>query len=249
MLRAARDLAGYSIHATDGDIGEAHDLLFDASWRVRYVVVDTGKWLSGRKVVIPPDAFEAPDWFGRVIPVRLTKTQVESSPELAHNAAVSRGHEEATYRHYGWPPYWIPPIAATMNFIPQRAVYEERAATEVPREREQLDNEHQLASVRDVTGYRIATWDGEIGRVEDFVIDLDDLAIRQIVVDTRDWLPGKQVLIPVEKVDALDVPDEQVHLDMKKDDVRHGEEFDAFAPVNVVGSQAYDYYGRPVERV
>ena len=54
MLRNASAIKGYAIAATDGRLGTVSDFLFDdASWLVRWLVVDTGKWLSGRKVLLP----------------------------------------------------------------------------------------------------------------------------------------------------------------------------------------------------
>ena len=80
MLRNVNDLRGFAIHATDGEIGEVDDLyLDDENWAVRYLVVDTGGWLSGRKVLISPYAIGQPDWEGRRLPVNLTKAQVEGS--------------------------------------------------------------------------------------------------------------------------------------------------------------------------
>ena len=56
MLRSMKDLNGFTIGATDGDIGKVAGCYFDdASYTVRYVVVDTGGWLSNRKVLLSPD--------------------------------------------------------------------------------------------------------------------------------------------------------------------------------------------------
>ncbi len=55
MLWHASAIKGYAIQASDGAIGAVSDFLFDdVSWRVRWLVVDTGHWLSGRKVLLPP---------------------------------------------------------------------------------------------------------------------------------------------------------------------------------------------------
>ena len=63
MLRNFKDLRGYAIRATDGVIGKVDDFYFDdEDWGIRYLVVDTGSWLSGRKVLISPIALGSPDW-------------------------------------------------------------------------------------------------------------------------------------------------------------------------------------------
>jgi hypothetical protein len=62
MLRSMKDLHGFRIGATDGDIGTVQECYFDdVSYTVRYVVVDTGGWLGERKVLLSPIAFRAMD--------------------------------------------------------------------------------------------------------------------------------------------------------------------------------------------
>ena len=68
MLRSATDLQGYSISGTDGDIGQLDRMFFDdAQWTVRHLVIDTGKWLPGRRVLISPAAVERIDARGERI--------------------------------------------------------------------------------------------------------------------------------------------------------------------------------------
>ena len=101
MLRNVKDLQGYAIRATDGVIGAVDDLYFDdEDWAIRYLVVDTGTWLSGRKVLISPIAIGHPDWMGQLLPVSLTKSQIEKSPDIDTRKPVSRQHEAGTSRYY-----------------------------------------------------------------------------------------------------------------------------------------------------
>ena len=94
MLRNVRLLRGYSIRATDGAIGAVDDLYFDDDrWAIRYLVVDTGCWLPGRKVLISPHAVGRPDWMAQQLPVSLTKAQVEGSPDVDTRKPVSRQYE------------------------------------------------------------------------------------------------------------------------------------------------------------
>jgi len=93
MLRNITELRGYTILATDGHIGTVDDFYFDdEDWTIRYLVVDTGGWLSGRKVLISPLSLGRPDFPGRLLPVSLTKAQVEHSPEMgrtmSHDGSV-----------------------------------------------------------------------------------------------------------------------------------------------------------------
>ncbi len=94
MLRNVKDLRGYAIAASDGVIGKVDDLYFDDDdWAIRYLIVDTGNWLSGRKVLISPLAIGRPDWLGQQLPVSLTKAQIERSPDIDTRKPVSRQYE------------------------------------------------------------------------------------------------------------------------------------------------------------
>lgn len=81
MLRRVKELSDYKLGARDGEIGKVKEFYFDdQSWTVRYLVADTGGWLSGRRVLISPYALDRADEGGKVIPVDLTKTQIREEP-------------------------------------------------------------------------------------------------------------------------------------------------------------------------
>ncbi|MDY7108425.1 MAG: PRC-barrel domain-containing protein [Planctomycetota bacterium] len=200
MLRSLSEIRGYAIEAVDGRIGDAHDFLFDDQvWTVRYVVVDTGRWLPGRRVLVSPMAVARPDWKARLLPANMTKEQIESSPPISADEPVARQHEVALHEHYGWAPYW--PIAGAYGLATGEtppAVVSEAAARKEAREavntRRQEADPH-LRSSREVEGYHVQAVDGEIGHVEDFILDDAGWVVRYLVVDTRNWLPGRKVLV------------------------------------------------------
>ena len=107
MLRSINNLVGFTLGATDGEIGRVYSFLFDCgTWAVRYLVVDTGRWLPGRKVLISPKALDQPDWQDRIFRVHLTKEQIRDSPDIDTDKPVSRQREIELHQHYGWTPYW-----------------------------------------------------------------------------------------------------------------------------------------------
>ncbi len=107
MLRSMHDLQDYAIRATDGDIGHVKDFYFDDEWwAVRYLVVETGTWLSDRKVLISPIAIGRPNWTDKVLPVSITKEQVKDGPDIDTEKPVSRQHEISYLGYYGYPYYW-----------------------------------------------------------------------------------------------------------------------------------------------
>lgn len=110
MLRSLNDLQNYTVGATDGNVGQVKDFYFDDdAWVVRYFVVDTGTWLSSRKVLISPMSVTRPDWMERLLPVSLSKWQVKNSPDIDTDKPVSRQHESQTLGYYGYSMYWEGP--------------------------------------------------------------------------------------------------------------------------------------------
>ena len=98
MLWRCSAIDGYEIAARDGMIGSIDDMLFDeARWTVRWLVVDTGTWLSGRRVLLPPAALGHPDVGPQQFPVSLTRRQVETSPPFDSGRPVSRRVEVGLY--------------------------------------------------------------------------------------------------------------------------------------------------------
>jgi hypothetical protein len=107
MLWSASVINGYSIAASDGRVGVVSDFLFDDdTWKVRWLVVDTGKWLSGRKVLLPPSILGRIDPEKREFSVEVTMHQVRNCPGIDTDRPVSRQMETNIYDYYGWSPYW-----------------------------------------------------------------------------------------------------------------------------------------------
>lgn len=107
MLRSVNDLEGYAIEASDGKVGKVIEFYFDdEKWTVRYLVADTGGWLTGRKVLISPSALGDIDWDSRQLHVDMPKKRVENSPDIDTDKPVSRQHERAYYDYYSYPYYW-----------------------------------------------------------------------------------------------------------------------------------------------
>ena len=254
MLRRAHDLRQYTIGAVDGDIGTVEDVYFDdANWTVRYLVVDTGTWLSGRKVLLSPGALRGFDPTAQRVSTELTRRQVEESPSIDTQKPVSRQHEMDFLSYYGYEPYWagpyrwgpytepypidMPPVSAGPR---QGGVAEEIAA----REREYRD-EH-LHSARAVTGYGIRATDGELGHVEDFLVDERDWAIRYLIVDPRNWWPGPHVLIGEDWISSVNWQDSTVEVTVSRDAVRNAPRWDPAAPLSrEAEARLYGHYGRP----
>lgn len=244
MLRSAKDLEGYAIGATDGDIGTVNDFYFDDTfWTVRYLVVDTGDWLPGRRVLLPSVALGSPDPAVQKIFVNLTRFQVKNSPDIDTHKPVSRQHEAELYMYYGWAGYWIgDPLAATgaAPFGPAIPV-----ASEVTPPPTEYGDPH-LQSTNKVIGYGIHASDGDLGHAADFLIDDHTWAIRYVVIEAGHWFAGKKVLVAPEWVDKVSWEDQKMHVHIPREMIRNSPEFDPSTPVSREYERSlYQHYGRP----
>jgi sporulation protein YlmC with PRC-barrel domain len=246
MLRSIRELKGYKLDARDGEIGHCKDFLFDdQEWTVRYMVADTGKWISDRKVLISPISLGDPDWGSERFPVNLRKEQVENAPPLSADEPVSRQHEVTMFGYYGYPHYWIGSALWGPEATPAELIARVEDANRAPQRRAKGDP--HLRSVNEVTGYHIATSDGEIGHVEDFILDDKTWSLRYMVVDTRNWLPGRKVLVSPFWVEDLDWGEEKAVVGLAREQIRNGPKYDPGTPVNrEYEGRLFDFYGRPV---
>jgi hypothetical protein len=248
MLRILNDLRNYRIHASDGLLGTVHDLFFDdRDWVLRYFVVNTGRWFPGRRVLISPASVEDLDWGALEIRVGLSQEQVKNSPDIATDKPVSRQEEERLVEHYTWPIYWAAPHAEALAGVSVPEV--ERAMREAKKKRAATGNESgdpDLRSMREVIGYHIKVRDGSIGHVEDFVGDDENWAVRYMVIDTRNWLPGKKVLVSPAWIESINWNESAVHVDLERDQIKDSPAFDPSVPINrEYEMRLYDFYGRP----
>lgn len=242
MLRKMKDIKGFSIGARDGDIGEASDFIFDdKNWTVRYLVADTQRWLPGRRVLISPILVDRVDWENKRVPVLLTQEQVKNSPDISMNEELSAQDEVKYYNYYGLPYYWAGDEIWGPVTLPQELVAEsfdrKLALTEEA-------NQSHLRSMKDVAGYSIQATDGEIGHVEDFIIDDEAWTIRYALIDTRNWLPGKQILVAPQWIAHVDWKNSKVYFNLSREAIKTGPEFDPNKIDRDYEKELYKHYGR-----
>jgi len=242
MQRNVKNLIGFALGATDGEIGKVNEFYFDdETWTIRYLIVKTGNWLSGRKVLISPIALKEPDWENELLPLNLTKVQIENSPDIDTEKPVARQKELALYNHYSWP-YDAQPGAGFYGGIGMAGMIDSRIPFEDAIAAQNIDNyagDPHLRSTSEVIGYSLHATDGEIGEVEDFIIDDTTWRIRFLVVDTGNWFPGKKVLISPKWETSL------VEVDIPIDRVKNSPEYDPTKPLQeTYESTLYQHYGR-----
>ena len=219
MLLNLKNLCGHKLSATDGDIGHVKDFYFDDNtWAVRYLVVDTGTWLPGRQVLLSPYAFGRLEIEAKILPVCLTKQQIENSPSIDTHRPVSRQYEENYFRYYGWPTYWEGGRVWGASDYPGMMPASPPESMGIY-EYDQWDDTH-LRSTKAVHGYAIEASDGAIGTVSGLIVDDKSWTIRDLVVETGHWYAGKEVLIPSGKIKRVSYAESKVYVNLSMADIK-----------------------------
>jgi hypothetical protein len=221
MLIKAKALKGYSLRCLDGDIGSASEFYFDDRyWAVRYLVANTGTWLSGRKVLISPYSLDGVNTAEQKVFVLLNRKQIEESPSIDMDEPVSRQYEALYNGYYGYPEYWGgQSMWGGSPYIDlDRSRWGSAASTAKVWD-------HHLRSTHEVSGYHLNALDGEIGHVDDFIIDDETWAIRYLVVATRNWWPEKKVLIAPKWIGNVSWDEREVAIGLSRETIKAAPEY------------------------
>lgn len=221
MLIKVKSLKGYKLHGRDGEIGHVDELYFDDKhWAIRYLIAETGNWLTGKQVLISPYALFAVNTDEENIAVNLTKKQIEECPSLDTDKPVSRQYEDDYYKYYGWPIYWDGPYM----WGPSPSIVRDHEKWAQFSKSDKVWDPH-LRSSYEVSGYYIQAEDGEIGHVEDFVIDDETWAIRYLIIDTENWLPGKKVLVSPQWINEISWSESKVFINLTREIIMQSPEY------------------------
>jgi len=218
MIQNVNDLYGYKLAAIDGEIGQIKDFYFDDhDWVIRYLVVETGGWIGGREVLLTPHSFGPFNQVSKVLPVHLTKKQIENSPPVEQHLPISRQYETAYYQYYGLPNYWNGGSLWGAGAYPMVTNLDQWAAS---RKLPPLSNrDRQLRSMREVTGYAIHTVDGEIGKVSGILVDDTHWVITELIVETGHWYAGKKIRLLPEHIEQINYLGFNVQVNLTKEDL------------------------------
>jgi hypothetical protein len=217
MLRSVSNILGHRVSAKDGEIGRCVDFLIDEKiWSARYLVVEAGPWLSGRRLILSPYALSKAEWTSRHLVLDTTRAQVETAPLLEDHAQLSREHEMDLFRHYGWS---MSGLAAISDVAPRSD--RSRPPPLGP----------ALRSVKDVLSYGLEAEGNPAGQVDDLIVDDDTWLLPYLVVDSQSWLTGRKVLVPTDQILGVDLDHRLVELSLPIAAIEEAPEYDASAPV------------------
>jgi uncharacterized protein YrrD len=204
MLSTVKELLDCSIHATDGNAGRVEDVLFDdRAWMVRYLVVDTGNWLTSRPLLIPAAALLKMDRTAREVDVNMSREQVMQCRGLETDMPVWRQMAQKYWDVSSWPVLWFEgfwtPVVTLNGKGPA--------------------GDPHLRSASKVIGYHMRAQGGEVGHVVDFLFDDDVWCLRDFVAETGHWHHARKVLVPPHLVQEVSWPMSTVFVDLPRDRV------------------------------
>jgi len=247
LLTNNKNLKGFVIRAKDGEIGRVDEIYFDdQAWTVRYLVVETGSWLGERKVLVSPHSILQVDWKASRIDVSLTRKQVENAPNIDTHRPVSRQYEAEYYGYYGYPYYWDGPYMWGPSYYPTGLVPPAASKGTLAEQIRKASTDSHLRSADAVSGYHIEAKDGEVGHVDRFIVDTETWAIRYIEVATKNWWPGKKVLLSPAWVERVSWEESKVFVAVTREAIQTCPEYVDDSSINrAYESKLYFHYGQP----
>jgi hypothetical protein len=220
MFTRANEVLRAHLAATDGLLGMVEDVIFeDPSWIIRYLAVETGTWLPGRKVLISPVTVKSVDIPSGIITTNLTRDQIRNAPSINQHPTLTRMHELALAEYYDWPRYWEETIYR--DWLPSMRVLRGQHGPHVDVNR----GKGVLCGFNELYGYRMEAIDGIVGHVEDLVFRDEDWLIRYIIADTRDLWPSRQVLVAPQWVTKIDWERKHLQVNLTREEIRHAPAF------------------------
>jgi hypothetical protein len=246
MKRSLKNMTGYSIEAVDGPKGKVKDFLFDEeSWGIRYLDADYGNLFQNKRVLIPSVFLKKPDWDRELIPIQLSKKEIEDCPPLEERKPVSREYEKELSKHYKIEHYW------PYYYAPTGAVYFPPRPLSPPLKIiDEKDIDTNLRSFHEVKGYHIKATDDKMGHVHDLIVDDEDLQIVYVIVDTSNWLPwSKKVLLAIDWLEDISYVDREVTIGLATDTMEEAPEFDLDRLHNQdYEKELYEFYHKSLVR-
>ena len=253
MLKNLKKIINFKILARDSNdlFGKVKDVYFDdEKWTVRYLEVDTGKWLSERLTLVSPYNVIEVDWEEGVVWVNLSRKQVEAGPKSELHMPITRHFETQYNTHYGLPDYWTSGYGVEIDglwaghYFPHLP---ERLDTYKFQNDDQINLDQHMRSMNEVLGYHIqAVGDDNFGSINDFILEEDTWAIRYIVIDTHKFLPlGKKILFSPAWVNKFDWNRKKLATDFHRKVIESCPSYDPQIPIeNLIEESLFSHFGR-----
>jgi hypothetical protein len=238
MIFRIKELVRYTVAARDGALGYVEDFYFDEfNWSLRYMVVAGEDELDGRKFLLSTVALDRPDFTTSQMRVKLLKETIKNSPEVTFERALTREEEVALHSYYQWPFYWEAAGISAYPFV--------EMVSEMRKQQAENDEIRNLRSVKKILGLSIQARDGDIGSVDDFLVEDEKWNMHYLVIDTGSWLPGRKVIISPQWIEEIRWDEAGVGVDLNRETIKNSPEYDPSVPLDTeYEKRLHEYYGR-----
>ena len=251
MLRVGSSLKGYEVEASDGRVGSVQDLLFDdISWKLRWLVVDTGDWLNRRRVLIHPSVIGRIDDEDSALQIKLARSIITDAPGILLDRPVSLQQQKSLYDYYDWDAAWDGSTfgQGTMvnDFKPVMRFDSDTVGVAAGESFHVEDGDPHLRSLSEIIGYHIHANDGDIGHAQDVLIDDNGWLINYLIVDTSNWWIGHHVLLSPYSVTKIEFSDRKIQVNTNMAKIQSSP---PWKPEELVDeayqAQLHEHYGWP----
>lgn len=234
MKRNLSTLIDGVVRATDGDIGTVAQFYFDdLTWKIRYIGVTMGGRPSDKIMLISSAALGQPDWDKRIFPVNLTLSQAQSGPSVDMHEPISRLHEVELHEYYAWPAYWDGSFYVSPGFgMDLSPLIDSETAEKISSSVVRKADPH-LHSVREIMSCRVHATDGNMGHVEDTLIDDESWVMSYLVVNTRNLLPKRRVLVSPQWIRNVSWADKKVFADLSRAAIKNSPIYNPLKPLSL----------------
>lgn len=229
MKKSINELIKLDIITKDDIKGIAKDYLFDQdTWTIRYLEADFGTFFNDKRVLIPrfllPDSYTS----GTRFYIDLTKETIERCPKPEQHQPISKKYEEEIHSYYNIDWYWQQPYNVPADPIGS-PLYPIRVP---PPAVDESTFDTRLRSFREVKGYNIVGSDGNLGHVEDMIVDDLNWKIVYVVIDTSNWLPwSKKILLDISWIDQISYQNKEAVIHLHSEVVGNAPAYDPSVPV------------------
>jgi hypothetical protein len=248
MKHSIKELLGYDIEAMDGTKAQVKDFLFDEeTWIIRYLEADFGNLFNSKRILIPRMLLKNSNIGDKKFYVDINKNRLESYPKPEDELTVSRRYEEELHKYYGLDTYWgfsypYPGAGATTGL--GTSDYISPRASRVPSSLvDEEDLGTSLHSFNEVKGYSIQAVDGDLGHIDDLIIDDVDWQVAFFVVDTSNWMPwSKKVILDINQIDDISFARKLASVNLHTDTIKNAPEYDSSRPLDSQYENAHQKY-------
>lgn len=227
MLITVQQILQQPVYGAHEALGDLVDLLLDSyTWNVRFGVVEVGAWLASRPVLIDAPRLAQAQWneTEHALRLPLSRSEIRACPPLESLTGARPPREAGLVEHFVWGSHWREHLTSQPAPVGVDAVPTPASPAE--------QRERDLYAARQLIGYRLEAVDGEVGALQDFLLDLDHWVVRYFIVELDTFLGGRRRLISPGAAEAIHPSDRLLRVHFSAAEIEAAPEYDPRHPLD-----------------